>query len=174
MGILTSDKSGQVQSRRDHVLTDKERHASVCENGLGYPCRAIRTTDYPFIRNYEPDRWPAGDPVDGATPYYPNRSYGGIDDSPTKTYMMEHRTEPGAETLFALAFEKRSAEELYDPRKDPGQLHNVANRPEYAEAKARLAAALKEELLATGDPRAQGAGDVFDRYPYYGGRRLKR
>jgi N-sulfoglucosamine sulfohydrolase len=174
MGILTSGTSGRIEPERDHVLTGKERHAWVREDGLGYPCRAIRTEDFLYIRNYEPDRWPAGDPVDGGGPYYPNRSYGDIDDSPTKDYMVEHRNDPGVEKLFELAFAKRPAEELYDLRKDPDQLDNVAGQVEYAAAQSKLASSLQTELLATRDPRASGKGDVFDRYPYYGGRQPQK
>jgi N-sulfoglucosamine sulfohydrolase len=174
LGILTSGKSGRVEIGRDHVLTGKERHAWVRKDGLGYPCRAIRTYDYLYICNYEPNRWPAGDPVDGGAPYYPNWSYGDIDDSPTKTYMMEHRDDPGTKELFELAFAKRPAEELYDLRKDPDQLCSVADVPEYAGAKKALASALQAELIATNDPRALGTGDVFDRYPYYGGRQPQK
>jgi len=174
LDILTSNKSGRVDRRRDHVLTGKERHAWVRIDGLGYPCRAIRTQEFLYIRNFKPDRWPAGDPVDGGKPYYSNRGYGDIDNCPSKTYMMEHRNDPGVRPLFELAFEKRPAEELYDLRNDPGQLHNVADRPEYARARKKLAATLMDELAATNDPRALGQGEMFDRYPYYGGRQPKK
>jgi uncharacterized sulfatase len=174
LGILTSDKSGQVDPSRDHVLTGKERHAWVRAGGLGYPCRAIRTREFLYIRNFKPDRWPAGDPTKGGEPFDPNRVYGDIDDSPTKTYMMEHRDEPEVKPLFELAFEKRPAEELYDLRKDPHQLRNVAADAAYADRKKKLEAALMAELKATGDPRALGSGDAFDSYPYYGGQQRKR
>ena len=172
--MLESDRSGRVDPARDHVLTGKERHAWVRKGGLGYPCRAIRTYDYLYIRNFAPDRWPAGDPVDGGEPYYKSRGYGDIDNSPTKSWMMEHRQEPEVKRLFELAFEKRPAEELYDSRKDPDQLKNIADDPEYADAKKDLAARLMAELRATQDPRVLGQGEVFDGYPYYGGRQPKK
>jgi hypothetical protein len=71
--------------------------------------------------------------------------------------------------LFELAFGKRPAEELYDLRKDPAQMNNVAGRPEYAYVKEQLVANLMAELKATRDPRVLGKGDLFDHYPYYGG-----
>ena len=43
--------------------------------------------------------------------------------------MMQHRNEPKDKELFELAFGKRPAEELYDLKKDPGQLNNVADKP---------------------------------------------
>lgn len=83
--------------------------------------------------------------------------------------MMEHRDDPKVRKLFELAFEKRPAEELYDLKKDPAQLNNVAEKAEYAGVKSKLAAALMAELKATKDPRVLGKGDAFDKYPYYGG-----
>jgi len=172
--ILTSGRSGRIDPARDHVLTGKERHAWVRRGGTGYPCRAIRTHDFLYIRNFKPDRWPAGDPVDGGEPYYRNRSYGDIDDCPSKTYMKEHRDEPHVKRLFEAAFLKRPAEELYDLKKDPDQLHNVADDPAYANRRKQLAARLTAELRDTADPRILGNGDAFDAYPYYGGRQPKK
>ena len=169
LSILTSEKSGRLDPVRDHVLTGKERHAWVRKDGLGYPCRAIRTYEHLYIRNFQPDRWPAGDPEGGGEPYHPNWTYGDIDDSPTKTYLLDHRDEPGVKRLFDLAVAKRPAEELYDLHKDPSQLQNVAGDPSYAQVKEELAARLMAELKATGDPRVLGRGDAFDHYPYYGG-----
>ena len=173
LDILTSGRSGRIYPKRDHILTGKERHAWVRTGGLGYPCRAIRTHDYLYIRNFEPDRWPAGHPVDGGEPFYSNRTYGDIDDGPSKTYMMEHHDDPQVTALFKGAFAKRPAEELYDLRRDPDQLLNVASQSDYAQAKEELASALMKELAATGDPRVLGQGDRFDAYPYYGGRQPK-
>jgi N-sulfoglucosamine sulfohydrolase len=169
LGLLASDKSGRLDPARDHVLTGKERHAWVRKGGLGYPCRAIRTYDYLYIRNFKPDRWPAGDPAGGGEPYHAGWVYGDIDDSPTKAWLIEHRDDPGVKRRFDLAVAKRPAEELYDLRKDPDQLSNVADDLSYAQAKKDLAARLMVELKATDDPRAFGRGDAFDGYPYYGG-----
>ncbi|MHC4995985.1 MAG: sulfatase family protein, partial [Planctomycetota bacterium] len=60
--ILLPEGSGVAPPIRDAVVLARERHAYCREGGLGYPGRAIRTRDYLYIRNYEPDRWPAGDP----------------------------------------------------------------------------------------------------------------
>lgn len=172
--ILTSTKTGRVDRRRDHVLTGKERHAWVRKDGLGYPCRAIRTHEFLYIRNFLPDRWPAGDPLDGGEPYYNKRAYGDIDNAPSKTCMMGLRDDPDVKRLFELAFEKRPAEELYDLRKDPDQLDNVADQSDYVDVRNKLASTLKAELVATKDPRILGQGDVFDHYPYYGGRQSRK
>jgi hypothetical protein len=88
--------------------------------------------------------------------------------------MLEHADKTHVRKLFELACAKRPAEELYDLRRDPEQLNNVVGVPDYAAARKELAAALQAELAATGDPRALDAGDVFDRYPYYGGQQPRR
>jgi N-sulfoglucosamine sulfohydrolase len=178
LDVLTSGKSGWVDAKRDHVLTGKERHVPAQETGMGgYPMRAIRTRDFLYIRNFKPDRWPAGYPASYAQPtdivvskpkgtHY---GYSDTDASPTKSYMIKHRNDPKVARLFELAFGKRPAEELYDLDKDPAQMNNVAGKPEYAEVQKKLAAALMAELKATKDPRVLGKGDIFDQYPYYGG-----
>ncbi|HUS71650.1 MAG TPA: sulfatase [Sedimentisphaerales bacterium] len=178
LNVLTSGKSGRVDPKRDHVLTGKERHVACQEIGMGgYPMRAISTYDFLYIRNFKPDRWPAGAPKGYAQPVDIVISrplgtlygYGDIDAAPAKSFMLKYRDDPKVKKLFELAFGKRPAEELYDLRKDPAQLNNVADKPEYAKVKGRLAADLMAELKATKDPRVLGKGDAFDRYPYYGG-----
>ena len=59
-------------------------------------------------------------------------------------------------------------EELYDLRKDPQQLINVADKAEYSRTKATMQQALRKWMRETGDPRASGSADPWDRYPYYG------
>jgi len=168
LDILTSNKSGQVDTSRNKVFTGKERHAWVRRGGVGYPMRAVRTRDFLYIRNFEPERWPAGDP-DGDERNDPKWPFGDIDGSPSKSYMMEHRHDINVRRLFQLAFEKRPAEELYDLSKDPAQLVNVAYDLSYAESKNKLEDTLMAELQRTKDPRVLGTGNDFDDYPYYGG-----
>ncbi|NQT12672.1 MAG: sulfatase, partial [Planctomycetes bacterium] len=163
--VLRSSQSGRVDPSRDHVLTGRERHGQAQEkpNPGGYPMRAIRTDQFLYIRNFTPDRWPAGCPV--AEEAFGGRAYGDCDGSPTQQFIVEHRDDPDYQRFYQLAFAKRPAEEFYDLRQDPDQLRNVANQPEYQEAKTQLAERLMDELKATGDPRVLG-GDSFDHYPY--------
>jgi hypothetical protein len=88
------------------------------------------------------------------------------DDGPTKQYLIDHRDDPELKLYYDLSFAKRGAEELYDMLKDPDQLNNLANNPEYAKTKADLAAKLMTKLKATGDPRATRSSENFDEYPY--------
>ncbi|MGH7172612.1 MAG: sulfatase family protein [Gemmataceae bacterium] len=166
--IVESKRSGWIDPKRDHVLFGKERHVPSQEKGnlSGYPSRAIRTKDFLYIRNFKPDLWPNGIP-DAAAAYIGN-SFADTDNGPTKTYLLEHRDDPAVKLYFDLAFAKRPAEELYDVAKDADQLVNVADKPQYADARKRLAKQLRAELKATADPRIVGGGEAFDNYPYYG------
>ncbi len=171
INILTSEKDGIVEpDRRAFVLHGKERHVPGQEENMGgYPCRAIRNHEFLYIRNFKPDRWPAG------TPHFEKAAMKGAwltdcDNGPTKTYMTENKDKDALhKRLWNLSFAKRPAEELYDCKKDPDQLNNLAADPAYAKTKEKLAALLMEHLKATGDPRATGGGDAFDTYPYLGG-----
>ena len=160
--LLASSQSDQGAGR-DRAFTAIERHTWCRPNGALYPSRAIRTREFLYIRNYAPDRWPAGDPDFDAAP---QGVYGDIDRCPTKTFMME----PANRKLFPREFEwgfgKRPAEELFEIANDPGQVNNLASDPAYAEVKKQLSAELDEHLAATKDPRAEGSAP-WESYPYY-------
>jgi N-sulfoglucosamine sulfohydrolase len=47
---------------RPSAFVAMERHDGCRKGGKGYPCRAIRTAKFLYIKNYEPGRWPAGNP----------------------------------------------------------------------------------------------------------------
>ncbi|MHC1762942.1 MAG: sulfatase [Verrucomicrobiia bacterium] len=163
LGLLTgTEKPGSRQT----VFLERERHANVRAGDVGYPMRAIRTAEFLYILNFRPERWPAGDPQAHKDP---KRAFGDCDDGPTKSEILDHRDDPGIQALFQLCFGKRPAEELFDLRKDPHQVNNVAGQPEYREAQARLRADLLQWMKATADPRAVKDDDHWDRVPYYGG-----
>ena len=64
-----------------------------------------------------------------------------------------------------MAFGKHPAEELYDKEKDPGQINNFVNDPNYSVIKEELSEKLKQYLRQTNDPRLFG-DDTFDTYIY--------
>ena len=149
---------------RDRVFFERERHAQVRRGDLGYPARAVRTKDFLYIRNYRPDRWPAGDPE----MYFSVGPFGDIDGGPTKDLLLARRADPAIARYFELATAKRPAEELYDLRKDPQELDNVAAKAEYQSAKVVLRTALENWMRQTRDPRITSDDDRWDKYPYYG------
>lgn len=163
LNVLLSEKSGRVDPKRDCVYTARERH-TVCrreEDGgdPGYPSRVIRTHEYLYIHNYAPDRWPHGDPDTKSVHGY---FFGDTDRGPTREEVLKDKKS----RQFELCFAKRPEEELYDARKDPGQIHNLAGDPKYAEIKQQLRKRLDEYLKQTKDPRSEGKSP-WDRYPYY-------
>jgi arylsulfatase A-like enzyme len=149
---------------RDAVFIERERHANVRRGDLSYPGRAIRTGDHLYIRNYRSDRWPAGDPE----LYFAVGPFGDIDGGPSKQLLLDRRADSAIRRFFDLATALRPAEELFDLRKDPSQLANVAADPAYAAVRASLKAQLEAWQRATGDPRITQDDDRWDRYPYYG------
>jgi len=151
---------------RESAYTAMERHDGCRKGGKGYPCRAIRTKDFLYIRNYEPDRWPSGDPdAKNCARAIP---FGEVDSSPTKTLLLEDME--GFQKFYQLAFAKRPAEELYDLRLDTFQLNNVASLPVYSKIKSDLSTKLLQYTAETSDPRALGKDAPWDYYPYYGKR----
>ena len=164
LDLLLSGKQGLVDAKRSRVLCGRERHTIAQPNGstAGYPMRSIRTRDFVYIRNYHPERFPSG------VETHAQNTYRDVDPGPTKQYMLDHQAEPAVANLFELGFGKRPAEELYDLRADTVEQKNLATDPSKAKIKEQLAAELDAQLKAWRDPRALGAGDEFDRYPYYG------
>ena len=81
-----------------------------------------------------------------------------IDPSTSKQFLRLHREEKGTKESADLAFLRRPAEELYDLRKDPHQLQNVANDPIYAKPRQRLRRKLETELIKSKDPRVAVRG----------------
>lgn len=160
-GLLRKEK---VQDRK-MVFTERERHANVRDAELGYPARGIRTDEYLYIRNYEPDRWPAGDPE----VYHSVGPYGDVDASPSKEYILSNRTEVTVAPFFERAFAKRNADELYDLKADPDQLNNVASDKKYKKILDGLKKQLNDWQVKTGDPRITSSQNVlFDQYLYFG------
>ena len=153
MPTLKSSKSGLVDESRTFYVTAFERHTVARRNAIGYPMRAIRTHKYALIRNYEPDRWPAGDPdFNGA----PQGFYGDVDLGATKSYLLDHSMDDAIRPYFLMSFGRRPPYELFDMEKDPNQLNNVADDPAYSEIKLRLNWQLEAFLRDKNDPRMRG------------------
>ena len=161
----------QPNTTRLTAFIAMERHDGCRKGGKGYPSRAIRTKDYMYILNHMPDRWPAGNPDrEFCARYIP---FCEVDSSPTKTLLMDNRNKPEFQRFYDLAFAKRPAEELYDLKKDPGQIKNLAGKPQYAKIQKKLSVQLQQRLKKTKDPRALGLDAPWDYYPYYGAMRNK-
>lgn len=170
MPVLLSDQSGVIDPSRDHVIVGRERHVGEARKDRApYPSRAIRTSDFLLIRNFKPDRMPMGDVYESAAnpaqllqDHY--LAYPDMDASPTKVFLMSNRKQ--YQNYFDIAFSKRPEFELYDLRKDPDQIDNVADDSDYASVLSELTNRLMQELRVTGDPRVLEDGSTFDRKPF--------
>ncbi len=160
--------NGESQEGRHQVFIERERHANVRAGDLSYPSRAVRTADYLYIRNLRPERWPAGDPQ----MHKAVGPYGDCDNSPSKSFLLEHQGDPAFASFFHLAFAQRPAEELYHLPSDPAQTNNVVRAANHTVAKSRLAKALDAWMRETGDPRVDPASDIWSTYDYFGDARM--
>ena len=173
--ILKSKKDGQVDPSRDAVITGRERHVFSSRPGyLPYPQRAIRTKDFQFVINFRPDRWPLGDPFLLDTPKEPvyslleNQTFVTLADEdagPTKAWIVSNRKDPKVKPIFDHAYGKRPREELYDMNKDPDQMKNLAQDPDYSGTVKKLRARLMKYLRDNNDPRLVDNGKFFETSP---------
>lgn len=177
--ILFSDRDGQIDVTRDHVLVGRERHvAAVRDNWLPYPQRAIRTNKFLYIRNFKPERWPMGNGPGMGKPPGPMPSesqltentfaaFGDLDASPTKAWVaLNCQEDAGRRKFFDIAFGRRPAEELYELETDPDMTHNIIDQHLFSSVRKELSERLMKELEETGDPRVTGDGSTFDKAPY--------
>lgn len=142
---------------RDHVLLGKERTDVGRPNDGGYPTRGIVTGEWLYVENFEPTRWPGGNPETG---------YMDCDAGKTKSVILHnHRADPD-DLFWALCFGQRPSEELYNLKSDPDCVQNLAEHANFATQKAKLREQMHDELIIQDDPRMLGNGGVFDAYPH--------
>ena len=157
MNVLKSERTGQVDPTRDHVILGRERNDVGRPNDEGYPVRSIVKGGLIYSHNFESDRWPTGNPETG---------YRDCDSSPTKTTIIHaHRQNP-ADPFWALCFGKRGSDELFDLKNDPDCVQNLSGKAEYSALKAALSKQLMAELKTQQDPRVLGKGQEIEAHPY--------
>jgi arylsulfatase A-like enzyme len=151
--IFKSEKSGRVIPQRDHVLLAKERTDVGRPNDEGYPIRGIAKDGMLYLHNFETNRGPGGLAETG---------YRDTDDSPTKTAVLATEKQPGLKHYFEASFGKLPADQLFDLRRDPDCMTNLAATVSFTALQKQLF----DELKQQGDPRLLGNGRVYDEYPY--------
>jgi len=176
--LLTATESGRVDSSRNAIFTGRERHVEMARAGyLPYPQRAIRTHDYLYIINFQPDRMPLGDHYDigsSTSPSVEQLTHTTVvtipdeDAGPTKAWIVTNRNQPDVRPYFDRAYGKRPREELYVLADDPHQVNNRAEDPALHTVKLELHQRLIEELERTGDPRMVDQGRYFESPPLAG------
>jgi len=133
--------------------------------------RRILTKNFHYIRNFKPDRWPAGDPPQENPPAFAQiatDTYSALPESDaglTKAFILKRQNHGALKAFAERIFGKRPARELYDLSKDPFELRNLAEDPLYADTLKDLDAKLSAQLRDTGDPRVLAGGDAFESYP---------
>lgn len=147
----TGDAAGQISGRsflpvllgkaaehRDLIFTTHSGDGVMNE----YPIRSVRSRDWHYIRNLAPDTEhhthidkARGGPHDGGFWY---------------SWEQLAKTDPAAAAVVAR-YHHRPAEELYDLRKDPWEMHNLAADPAQASVLTKLRAALDASMKSEGD-----------------------
>ena len=156
---IKAERSGQIDPRRTFTLSGMEKHV------YSYPARSLRTADFLFIANWNPNEWDTG-VVAGENPKYdfaktpwptePGAFSYNIDPSPTKQFLRLNQKD--SKRWSELAFSPKPSEELYDLKRDPQQLINLSDSAEYSQTKERLRRQLTAELIRSNDPRARVKG----------------
>ncbi len=162
---LIAEASGRIDTSRDHMIMALERHTIARPDYKGYPMRAIRTDDYLLVHNYEPERWPAGDP-DYISIH--QGIFGDIDAGPAKDFIIDIAQDPELAQFHAWATSQRPEYELFDTTSDPAQLVNVAADASYSAVKDSLNALLDAYLKLHGDPRVFGKSPWDENIYYFG------
>ena len=155
--IFKSEKSGRVIPERDHVIVGRERNDVGRPNDWGYPVRGLVKDAMLYLHNFEPSRWPCVNPETG---------YLDTDASPTKTEVLNAREDPQRKHYWEACFGMRPQEELYDLKKDPDCVNNLAGIADLRELKQKMKQQLFDELNKQEDPRVLGNGHFFDEYPH--------
>ncbi|BCS32609.1 heparan N-sulfatase [Luteitalea sp. TBR-22] len=128
---------GRTTTHRGRIFTT---HTSDPPMNV-YPIRSVRTADWKYIRNLQPERTftthiDRGKPVDGAG-YF-------------ASWRKKAATDPAAAAVVAR-YHQRPAEELYDLRADPEERRNLAGDPRHASRLRTLRAELDAWMTASGD-----------------------
>jgi len=176
--VLQSDRQGQVDPTRTWVVAGRERHVEIARPDYSpYPQRALRTQDHVLIVNFKPERWPLGNPyrLDGADePTFAELAQTTFvtlpddDAGPTKAWFVGARKSTEWSSLFDKFYGRRPMFELYDLRKDPDEMNNVAEEPGYAAIRKEMTERLFAILRETGDPRMTEDGKYFETPPLAG------
>jgi len=185
VNILKSDKSGIVDETKKYVFAGRERHSSSRWNNLGFPQRAIRSEQYLLIWSMRPELWPAGDPqgintespqrelrpmygIDEKGIHHSEWAFTDVDGSPSKSFLIEHHSDEKVKYFFEEAYMKNPEYELFDVKKDPFCLNNLAGKAEFSGIENEMKDELLKELKRSGDPRVVGPDkEIFESYVRY-------
>ena len=144
----------QKSPLREHLLMGRERNDIGRPNNEGYPVRVLLKGDLLYIHNFKPERWPCSNPETG---------FRDTDEGPTMTAVLASGQ---ANLNWELCVGLRPQQEMYNIKKDPHCLVNLANNPEMAPKAEELRKALFVDLEAQGDLWMFGRGEEYEKMPY--------
>ena len=128
--------TGRTNTHRDYVY-GAQTTRGIIRGSACYPIRSVRSARYKYIRN-----------LNHESPFYNLLSTG---DRTLLAKWAEYGKSDPAVAALARRYKHRPAEELYDVRNDPFEMHNLANDPAIAQVKARLAGELDRWMKQQGD-----------------------
>ena len=128
---------GGASSHRDRVFTT---HTGDKDYNV-YPIRSVRTADWKYIRNLHPE-------FQHATHVNRDGAHEGL--IYWRSWEAAAKTDPEAAAIIAR-YRRRPAEELYDLRADPDELHNLADDPRQADRVAEFRSELDAWMRSQGD-----------------------
>lgn len=132
---------GEASTFRDAIFTAHSGDAGHRREGNVAPMRAIRTDRYKLIVNFYPDI-PFKDAITVNTHFVENHYW--------LTWEQRAKTDPKAAALVDK-FEHRPPVELYDVRKDPYEMHNLATDPAYQKTVTSLRTRLYQWMRNQGE-----------------------
>ena len=155
---------GKGEYEPHEIYSGRERHSSARPNNWGYPIRSMRQGRYLLIRNFHPERMPAGNalPLGEKNPV---NGYCDIDGSPTKKFIIEHRSDSAFAPYFRHAAALRPEYELYDVEQDPDCMNNLAEVPSHRRVLRKMKKRLSRSLRAMHDSRTGENPEVWESYP---------
>ncbi|MCE5205509.1 MAG: sulfatase [Porphyromonadaceae bacterium] len=164
MPLLTSG----TKNYENTIFAGRERHSFARYNNEGYPVRCIRWKNYLLIRNFHPERWPAGDPqelIGNSEIRKPDNGYFDIDASPSKEFLVNHQNEKEVASFFRAAVDKRHEYELFDLKNDPDCMADLIENSSYTDVIMEMKNLLTNKLIATQDPRLGENPEIWETYP---------
>ena len=140
--------TGQAQTHRDFAFGV---HNNIPE-GPSYPIRTVTNGEFRYIRNLSPENLYIEKHLMGpgklSNPYWPTWVAGAWNNPRTARLVQRYM--------------RRPAEQLYHTAKDPYEMKNLADDPQYAKIKSELSNELDRWLQKQGDP-----GAVMDTHEVY-------
>ena len=128
---------GKSSAHRELIFTTHSRDGDMNV----YPCRAVRSAAWKYIRNLRPE---------ARHTTHIDKAQAGDGKAYWDSWVARAATDPAA-ALTVQRYFTRPAEELYDLRVDPLEQHNLAADSRYAGSLASLRAALDGWMTAQGD-----------------------